>query len=136
MLHLPFFVLPALEAQFYKTKHPDYVTAPPYRTDCTDEAATDDARNSPMQWVYPRQPTRILVPIDYDGKPQATVFEVAHRRPATPIFWYLDNEFIGTTTQYHQQSLRPSVGKHCLTLTDATGARLVQYFEIVASGRQ
>jgi penicillin-binding protein 1C len=137
MQHLPFFVLPALEEQFYKGKHPDYVVAPPFRADCAEQNnAANDVTNSPMQWVYPRQPTRILVPIDYDGQPQATVFEIAHRRPATKVFWYLDNEFIATTTQYHQQSLRPAVGKHTLTLTDATGARLVQQFEIVASARK
>ena len=101
------------------------------------ELAATGAPNdrSPMQWVYPRHPTKILVPIDLDGKAQSTVFEIAHRHPETKVFWYLDEAFISTTTTYHQLALRPTPGKHTLTLTDANGARLVQTFEIVARGK-
>ena len=84
-----------------------------------------------MQWLYPRHPTRILVPIDLDGKPESTVFEVAHRHAATKVFWYIDNDFLGTTTNFHQKALRPAVGAHTITLVDANGAKLTQQITIV-----
>ncbi len=130
--HTPFFVLPPLEEQYYKTKHPEYLTVPGFRAGCiSDEATAIASDNSPMQWLYPRHPTRILVPIDLDGKPESTVFEVAHRHPETKVFWYMDNQFLGTTTTYHQKALRPTVGEHTITLVDANGVKLTQHITIV-----
>jgi penicillin-binding protein 1C len=127
-----FFVLPPLEEQFYRTHHPDFAPLPPFRADCAvDIAAATDAKNAPMQWVYPRNPTKIIVPKSLDGSPQATVFEIAHHEPSITLFWYLDGDFIGKTANYHQQALRPSIGKHRLTVTDSRGASLKQDFEVV-----
>ena len=84
-----------------------------------------------MQWLYPRHPTRILVPIDLDGKPESTVFEIAHRHPETTVFWYLDDRFLGTTTHFHQKALRPSLGEHTLSLVDADGVKIKQQITIV-----
>jgi penicillin-binding protein 1C len=128
----PFFVLPPLEEQFYKAHHPDFTPLPPYRADCApDFNAQNDAKHATMQWVYPRNPTKIIVPKGLDGKPQATVFEIAHHESSTTIFWYLDDHFIGKTNNYHQQALSPSIGKHHLTVTDSKGISLKQAFEVI-----
>jgi penicillin-binding protein 1C len=129
-----FFVLQPLEEQYYKQHHPDFIPLPPFRTDCQTTAAPTLATgdNAPMQWVYPRNPTKIFVPISIDGTPQQTVFELAHHQPTIKVFWYLDDNFLGTTTNYHQQALRPSMGKHKLVATDANGTRLEQIFEVVS----
>ncbi len=128
--HTPYFVLPPLEEQYYKMKHPEYAIVPPFRADCTSDEPTD-MDNTAMQWVYPRHPTRILVPVDLDGKTESTVFEIAHRHKETKVFWYMDDQFLGITSNYHQKALRPEVGNHTITLVDANGAKLTQKITVL-----
>ncbi len=125
------FVLPPLEEFFYTKKHGDYRPLPPLRRDCELSDHTN-----PMQLIYPRRPTRIYVPVKLDGSISNTIFTVAHRRPDTQIHWHLDEEFIGTTSVYHNMALAPAPGKHLLTLVDENGYRLEQPFEIVPRKKQ
>lgn len=126
MIHLPWLVLPPLETHYYRSKHPDFSPLPPYRKDCIvgEETAV-------MQLIYPKQPTRIYVPVDLDGELSRTVFAVAHHDPAALIHWHIDDQFIGSTADFHSMELRPAPGSHLLTLVDERGNRLEQAFEIV-----
>ena len=84
-----------------------------------------------MQLIYPKEVTRIFVPVDINGKLSSTVFKVAHRKPGITIHWHLDDEFIGSTEQFHNFELQPGPGIHHLTLVDTDGFRLYRQFEIV-----
>ena len=129
MQHRAWFVLPPVEEFYFKSKNPSYVSPPPFRADCL---ASQTAQNSlPMQLIYPKQPTQIYVPVDLDGKLSSTVFQVAHRKLDTEIFWHLDGIYLGSTKTFHQMALQPAVGKHRLTLVDKDGYRLEQAFEII-----
>ena len=88
-----------------------------------------------MQLIYPKQATRIYVPIDLNGKLSSTIFQVAHRTPETEIYWHLDGSFLGSTKTFHQMALQPPIGKHHLALVDKNGFRLEQEFEIVGKGK-
>lgn len=128
----PWFVLPALQESYYRRRHPDYRTLPPWRDDCRPAAQEGQA----MQLVYPRQPSRIFVPRNLDGSLSAVVFEVAHRDPTLPIYWHLDEQFVGQTQTFHSLELRPPPGKHRLVLVDADGERLEQVFEVWTGERE
>ena len=93
------------------------------------------APNAPMQWVYPRHPTKIMTPIDLSGQEKDIVFQIAHRRTATKIFWYIDNSFLGTTTDFHQRAVHLPTGKHRVVLVDADGNRLEQAVEVLGRER-
>lgn len=133
MQHRAWFVLPPLEEYYYKSKNPAYASPPPFRPDCV--ASQTGAEQSPMQLIYPKNPTRIYVPVDLDGKLSSTVFQVAHRVPETEIFWHLDGAYLGSTKTFHHMALQPPIGKHELTLVDAQGFRLVRSFEIIGKGK-
>jgi penicillin-binding protein 1C len=128
MQHISWFVLPPVEEFYYKNNHPNYKLLPPYREDCL--ASLPD-REQPMELIYPKRIAQIYVPIDLDGKLSPTVFKVAHRQPETPIYWHLDNEYLGSTTTFHDFALNPAKGKHTLTLVDKDGHRLETEFEII-----
>ncbi len=130
MIHRPWFVLPPLEEYYYRQRRPDYLSLPPLRADCQG-AVVAAAGNRTMQLIYPREATKIYVPTDLDGKLSKTIFQVAHRKPKTTIYWHLDQEFLGETTTFHQFALQPPPGKHILTLVDKDGNRLEQKFEII-----
>lgn len=128
MKHIPYFVLPPVQESYYKNKY-SFTTLPPYRADCL--ASLPVHKSQSMELVYPKFNTRIFVPTDLDGQESATIFEVAHRKDHTTIYWHLDGEFIGQTKQFHEMALAPTVGKHQLVLVDIDGERLERKFEII-----
>ena len=129
MLHQSWFVLSPLEEYYFRNKNPAYKPPPPFRPDCI--AAQAAPGQAPMQLIYPKNPTRIFVPVDLDGHLSSTVFQVAHRIPETEIYWHLDGVYLGSTKTVHQMGLQPPVGKHRLALVDANGYRIEQVFEII-----
>ncbi|MEQ1747159.1 MAG: penicillin-binding protein 1C [Saprospiraceae bacterium] len=129
MQHVPWFVLSPLQEFYFVRKNPTYLPPPPFRSDCIGTAAATD--HTPMQLIYPKDPTRIFVPVDLDGRLSSTVFQVAHRKPGTEIHWHLDGVFLGSTTTFHQMALQPPIGKHKLALVDQHGNRVEQKFEII-----
>jgi penicillin-binding protein 1C len=132
MQHVPWFVLPPMEAHYFIHKNPWFRMPPAYRPDCLQGAAA--AQQAPMQLIYPKQPTAIYVPVDLDGKLGSTVFEVAHQRPNVVLYWHLDGAYLGSTQQFHQMALQPGMGKHTLALVDADGYRIEQVFEVISRG--
>lgn len=128
IVHRPWLVFPPLEEFYYRQRHPEYAILPPIHPDC---GAQSSSESSPMQLIYPRQASRIFVPVDLDGSKSKTIFQVAHRRAQAKIHWHIDQEYIGTTQTFHQFALEPPAGKHLLTLVDETGNRLEQKFEII-----
>ena len=132
MKHLSWFVLPPVEGYYFKNKNPWYVSPPPFRSDCT--GSQDERAYSPMQLIYPKEATRIYVPVDLDGKLSSTIFQVAHRNPDIEIFWHMDGVYLGSTKTFHQMALQPAIGNHHLALVDKDGFRLEQDFEIIGKG--
>ncbi|MEM9850280.1 MAG: penicillin-binding transpeptidase domain-containing protein, partial [Bacteroidota bacterium] len=126
MRHEAFFVLPPVEAYYYKTHDPNYRKLPPFRADCKLDEANDI-----MQLIYPKQHTKIYIPTDIDGEKSSSIFSLAHREPATKVHWHLDRTYLGSTQDFHEFALQPSLGNHLLTLVDEQGNRLEQTFEVL-----
>ncbi len=126
IVHKPWFVLPPLEAFYFKKRNPIYQEAPPLKPGCEG-----DDNQKIMQLIYPKYATRIYVPLDLDGQLSRTVFEVAHRQAEATIHWHIDQEYIQSTQHFHSIEANPGVGKHTLTLVDEFGNRLEQKFEIL-----
>jgi penicillin-binding protein 1C len=126
MQHVSWFVLPPTMELYYKMKNSSYRELPPFRADCEMSGA------GAMEIIYPKQFSKIYVPVELDGTLGKTVFQVAHRMANTTIYWHLDNEFVGSTHGIHQLGVRPDEGEHILTLIDETGETLIQKFEIVS----
>lgn len=129
MRHRSWLVLSPLQAFYFTKKNPTYRPPPPFRPDCLGSQAA--VEHTPMQLVYPKNPARIYVPVDLDGRLSSTVFEVAHRKPGTEIFWHLDGTYLGSTKTFHQMALQPPIGKHTLALVDQHGNRIEQVFEVL-----
>lgn len=126
MLHKSWFILsPAMEF-YYKQRNIDYKPLPPFKPGCTF-AETGKL----MEIIYPQPEAKIYVPLEINGERGKTVFTAAHRRAGAKIFWSLDDEFIGTTQNFHQIGLNPSPGKHIITLVDENGVSVSRQFEIL-----
>ena len=128
MKHQAWFVLPAVQEYYYKASDHEYKKIPPYRTDCQP----DQAPVAIMEMVYPKNNSIIYIPKELDGSSGSAVFEVAHRRPETTIYWHLNDEYIGSTKRLHQLSVNPPAGDYELTLVDETGNYLAQKIKILS----
>ncbi|MBE0639438.1 MAG: penicillin-binding protein 1C [Bacteroidales bacterium] len=120
------FELPPAMAWYYKSKNPFYRSLPAWLPGC------QPADENPMQLVWPDKPSKILVPRELDGKMGEVIFEMVHSQPTAEIFWYLNNEFLGTTRNIHKKGIQPPPGHHQLVLMDENGNIFTQAFEIVS----
>ena len=111
----PWFILPPLQAYYFKTKNPFYKMAPPFRTDCIASSRIS------MEFIYPNQQSTIFLPKDFDGNTNDLILKVAHSKPELELYWYIDNKFVGSTKDIHDMAVLPSSGEHVITVTDELG---------------
>lgn len=114
IVHKSWFVLPPLMAHYYKSKNPFYKSLPQYRTDCL-------GTNITMEFIYPKTQNSIFLPKDFDGKVNELILKIAHSKPETSLFWYVDDTFIGFTKDIHDMAITPKAGLHIITAVDEFG---------------
>ncbi len=113
--HKSWFVLPPLMAYYYKTKNPFYKSLPKYRSDCLG------AHTVSMEFIYPKENNAIFLPKDFDGKTNDLILKIAHSKPESTLFWYVDNTFVGSTKDIHDIAILPKQGIHMITVVDEFG---------------
>ena len=124
MTNVSWFILPPAQARYYKKRHIDYKDVPEYLAGCYSEGEM-------MEMIYPRQFTKVYIPVELDSEKGRVVFEAAHQNPSSRIFWHLDEDFIGVTENDHQIGMYPSTGKHFLSLVDEFGRELNIEFDVL-----
>ena len=119
------FILPPAQAWYFKKFNASYVEPPDYLNECVSQSSET------MEMIYPKKFTKIFVPIEIDGKQGKVVFEAAHRNQEADVYWFLDDQYVGETTQVHQMGLFPSAGNHRIYLVDNQGRELSVAFEAI-----
>lgn len=109
------FSLPPIMEFYYKRTHPSYKALPPFREDC------QSTNTVPMEFIYPENRSRIGLTKNFEGKTNEVVLKLAHAKPETEVYWYLDETFLQMTQNFHEIGLIPSEGKHKITAIDALG---------------
>lgn len=122
---MPWFVLPPVQEHYYRAKNMSYKPLPPFRKDCATTASV-----ATMELVYPKENARIFIPRELNGTRGQSVFELAHRNPASRVYWHLNGTYIGSTQNLHQMAINPGPGKHVLILVDQAGEPLERHFEV------
>ncbi|TXB64551.1 penicillin-binding protein 1C [Vicingus serpentipes] len=125
MVSKKWFILPPIQAMYYKQKDPNYKSLPALLSNCFEQNKTI------MDIVYPEKLSSIFIPKQLDGKQEKVVFEVAHSNTSATIYWHIDESFIGETGNEHKLEFITSVGNHKLTLIDNFGNELIRNFEVI-----
>jgi penicillin-binding protein 1C len=112
------FVLPPLMEFYFKKGHPEYRTLPPFAEGCQNTGAVA------MEFIQPRDGSRIALTRNFGGKINEVVFRLAHAKPNTRVYWYLDDRFVAQTLQFHEVGLVPDPGRHKVTAMDEGGNEL------------
>lgn len=109
------FVLPPIQEFYFKKSHPLYKSLPPFRNDCK-------AVNSPvMEFIYPKNGSKIILAKNFEGNKNELIFKLAHAKPETKVFWYLDSTFVKETKDFHEIALLPDAGVHTISIVDELG---------------
>lgn len=120
------FVLPPLQAYFYKQYHPEYKTVPPFSPDCQSNESEQT-----FTLVYPEHNSRLVGTIGLDGKPKPIIFEASSPNPNSRLFWHVDNNYLGETQGSHTIKYNPEEGQHLLTVVDELGNQKKVLFTIL-----
>ncbi|MCH5220705.1 MAG: penicillin-binding protein 1C [Muribaculaceae bacterium] len=108
-----FFLLPPIHKYYYKQIHIDYIEPP----------ENPDNDDSVMKFIYPANGTTLSLPKTHDGSSSEIICKATHNNPLAELFWHLDNDYIGSTTDIHQINISPSTGTHRLSIFDHTGSQ-------------
>ncbi|NQY30536.1 MAG: penicillin-binding protein 1C, partial [Flavobacteriaceae bacterium] len=114
----PWFTLPPLQAWYYKKHHANYKSLPKLRDDCAHETGAT------MDFISPKNNSTIILAKNEHEKTNPLILKIAHVKPETKVFWYVDDVFIQTTETFHEIGVLPSAGKHTITVVDALGNEL------------
>lgn len=124
MIHKNWFSLPPLMEYYYQEKDATYKVLPSFKLDCNGNEAQK------MEFIFPKPNTKIFLPKGFDEKTNELVLKVAHSLNKVTLFWYLDKDYLGKTTDIHEMSILPTYGKYLITVVDDLGNELKQWIEI------
>lgn len=104
------FVLPPLMEKYYRVKHQEYRALPI----TTEEADV-------MHFAYPSDGAVLSPARQMDGSIPGIRCEIVHSRSDAVVYWHLDNEYLGETTDLHNMVIDIPSGFHRLTAVDDEG---------------
>lgn len=78
----------------------------------------DDA----VRLIYPDMEAKIFLPRDFDGKTQSVVCRAGHSSTISTVYWYLDDQYLGSSMGEHRMSVVFQNGWNTLKIVDETGA--------------
>jgi penicillin-binding protein 1C len=119
--------LPPLVEQYYKVSHGAYGRMPPLHPDC--QSMSDSGTE--MQMIYPNPGEIIYVPRDFNNDRQKVIAQVAHKNTSSTIYWYLNDQYLGETQEFHTMSIDFTSGHYNLQCIDQNGTTIQVNFEIV-----
>jgi penicillin-binding protein 1C len=79
------------------------------------------ATGNPMHIIYPRDSAKVWIPRDFNGDFQRLVVKVAHNNPEKRLFWYLDDVYLGVTTDKSRYAVSVNKGWHDIIVKDEDG---------------
>ena len=124
MVNRSWFVLPPAQEYYYRNYHIDYKPLPPFKPGCGED------QKQQIDLIYPEHNAILYLPKGFTGKPEKFVFKAAHARTNATIYWHLDSDFLGETTDQHQIACFVQAGKHLLTLMDDEGNQIKILFDV------
>ena len=105
------FVLPPMMEKYYRIKHQDYRLLPRDGTENGDV----------MHFVYPSDGMVLSSAKQMDGSSPGIKCEIDHSRNGAIVYWHMDNEYLGKTSDIHTLVIDFQIGIHKLTVVDDEG---------------
>lgn len=124
--NVDYFVLPPFMEHWYKGRHPEYVSLPPLK------ATPAEASEEVLHFIYPTSGSVLSLTKQLDGSLGHIVCKVAYTLGDGILYWHLDGNYLGCTSNLHEMGVAPSdPGFHILHVTDSAGNSAQVRFEII-----
>lgn len=130
MITKTWFVLPPVQEWYYRKIHMDYVTLPPFRSDCEGSGGTY------MDFIYPKEDGKIYLTKDFNGVVQPVILKAAHTSADARLFWYLGDKYLGETHTFHEMPVNAKTGSYIVTVIDESGNEIRRRVEIISDFRR
>ena len=112
----PWFILPPTMAYYYRKTHSDYLDVPPFRTDCVGQT-----NSKKVEFIYPKHGDKIYLTKNFYSALQPFIAKASTSSANKTLFWYLNEQFIGTTKQFHEMAIRGHEGANYISISDEEG---------------
>lgn len=116
-----YFILPPVVVNYYKSWNPDFRIPPPWHPEIKE--ATQHLRI-----VFPDKNT--LLCFSQTGNMNVSFKAMAEAKNTT-LYWHIDDNYIGATTNIHELKYELPIGKHVLAVIDENGNEQQTTFSIV-----
>ncbi len=124
MVQKSWFSLPTVVEYYYTHSNPNYKSLPPFLEGCYTE------ERQLMEFVFPKKNETILLPRDLGQTSKEIIFKLAHQQQESIVHWYLDETYLGSTTNFHEMIRETQVGDYHLTVVDDDGNRIQQNLSV------
>lgn len=119
------FSLPPLMAYYYQQNNANYKRLPSFKEGCNPLEA------NMISFVFPKDRyTKISLTKGFEGNINPVIFKLVHSNTEVKVYWYLNEEFLKMTENYHEIAVKPKKGKYTLTVIDNLGNELKKQVEI------
>jgi len=118
-------VLPPLVEYYYKPLHTGYRVLPSFADNCLS------GDEKPLAFIYPDEGAAVYLPHDLDGKQEELIIKATHKDNQQSLYWHLDDQYLGATTELHSMDISPKTGNHILTIVDGNGYEVKRKFSVV-----
>lgn len=123
------FTLPPLMEYYYTTYNPNYKPLPTLLEGCIGP------ETELMEFIFPKSGEEVLIPKDLGRKSTEVIFKLAHQQEGSTVYWYLDDAYVGLTTDFHELILAVRPDDYVLTAVDGDGNQIQQGISVrMASG--
>ncbi|MBD80131.1 MAG: penicillin-binding protein 1C [Crocinitomicaceae bacterium] len=118
------FELDPIAAYYYKMNHQNYRPIPALSPSC------DKSIPKSIGIIYPANGAEIIVPKDFDGKFERIQLKATHVISGQQLFWHLNDQYVGSTSDVHELSVQIKPGSYRLTVLDEKGNKAYSNFKV------
>ncbi len=118
-----FFVLNPVANSYYKKYSTKDYSLPPLSPNCMETAGN-------LAIIYPMNNSTILLPKDINKIKQELICN-ATTAGEEKLYWFLDDQYLEETTEYHKIKLSAKKGRHQLTIVSPSGDSKTHRFEVI-----
>jgi penicillin-binding protein 1C len=122
-----FFMIPPSEAIFYSQNNADWQASPPFHPRCQQ---INQEQSKDIDIIYPQNMMKLHLTKDVASDFQKIIFKASSSKNTGKIFWYLDDQYLGSTIEFHTVAHLPKAGKHLLSVMNESGYKKTVYFTV------
>lgn len=127
LTEVSYFIPSPKEAYFMNRGGRTVQSLPPLHPDCNDLY-----RKNSMEFIYPPSNNfKLYIPKKLNNEKSNLIFSAVHSSESTPIYWHLDDKYLGETRYIHDMPFSTNKGKHVMLLKDAKGNEKRVVFEVL-----